>query len=683
MAITNIARTGRAATQGEAESEGTVAVTKHNIYLCQVNNRYGDNVFLPHSVGMLQAYCLTIKEIAAHFEFKGFVYLREDPARVAARLENPKIIGISCYIWNWEYSKLLAQSIKARHPDCIIILGGPQVPLRSEGFFVEHPYADILVHYEGELPFADILLEFLSPQPDYTKIPGLSVKTDGLKTYKTAPRERNLDLSRLPSPYLTGTFDDLLTQSYSFHASQETHRGCPYTCTFCDWGSAVLSKVRAFDDRRLEEELKWFGRHKIDLLYNCDANYGLLPRDYALTVKLAEAKAKYGYPRKFRAAYAKNSSKKIFEIAKVLHQADMSKGVTLSFQSLDDRTLEFIKRQNIKIDDFAELMRMYRNEGIPTYTEVILGLPGETYQSFVEGINRLIATGQHDSLNIYTCIVLPNAEMGDPAYRELHKVQTVRVPVLLIHSTPAADPITEYNDVVVGTRTMPEEDWRRVYLFSWAIQCFHCLSLTQYLAVFLFTEFGLPYSTFYEKLLEFAEHHPDGPTGRQYLLVSDILASIMQESRGWDVVIPRFGDVVWPPEEGAFLNIIYEKSNFYGEMRDFGRGLADEFGLAMGENLLADLLTYQANMIIDPFSPKTFSVELGHNLHDYFLKAYLGEPATLARVETTLDVQADAEYEGDLETYARNVIWYGRKGGRFRHSNVTARTTSGELGLTA
>lgn len=644
-------------------------MTKRNVYLCQVNNQYGDNVFLPNSVGMLQAYCLSIEVLARHFDFKGLLYLREDPDRVVARLEDPHIVGISSYVWNWEYNKVLARTIKAKHPGCLIVLGGPQVPVRSENFFVEHPYADILVHYEGEIAFSEILLECLSPSPDYTRIQGLSVKVDGLRTFNTAIRERNLDLSKLPSPYLTGVFDELMKEPYSFQASQETHRGCPYACTFCDWGSAILSKVRAFDDRRLEEEFEWLGRNKIDLLYNCDANYGLLPRDWALTVKLAQTKAKHGFPRKFRAAYAKNSNMKIFEIAKVLNEAQMCKGVTLSFQSMDNHTLDVIKRSNIKITDFAKLMELYRNEGIPTYTEIILGLPGESYRSFLEGIDRLIEAGQHDSLNIYNCMVLPNAEMGEPRYREQHGIKTVRAPVLLTHSTPSADPITEFNEIVVETATMPMDQWRQTYMLSWAVQCFHCLSLTQYLALFLFTEFRLRYSTFYETLLEFARQDPEGLTGQQYRCVADIVAGVMRGG-GWGLVIPKFGNIQWPPEEGTFLNIICEKERFYDEMREFMKKLLGEFSLELDERLLRDLLKYQAHMIIDPFSPKTFCIDLDHNLHEYFRKAYVGERLPVIELPTSLEVRADAEYRGDLETYAREVVWYGRKGGRFRHSNV-------------
>ena len=39
-------------------------MSKHHVYLAQVNNQYGDNVFLPYSVGMVQSYCQTIEAIA-------------------------------------------------------------------------------------------------------------------------------------------------------------------------------------------------------------------------------------------------------------------------------------------------------------------------------------------------------------------------------------------------------------------------------------------------------------------------------------------------------------------------------------------------------------------------------------------------------------------------------------------
>ena len=42
-----------------------------------------------------------------------------------------------------------------------------------------------------------------------------------------ASRARTQNLEVLPSPYVAGCFDYLMGEPYDFHASQETHRGCP------------------------------------------------------------------------------------------------------------------------------------------------------------------------------------------------------------------------------------------------------------------------------------------------------------------------------------------------------------------------------------------------------------------------------------------------------------------------
>ena len=48
-----------------------------------------------------------------------------------------------------------------------------------------------------------------------------------------------------------------------------------------------------------------------------------------------------------------------------------------------------------------------------TYTELILPLPGETYESWEEGIDKLLDSSQHSGLIVYNANVMPNAELGD------------------------------------------------------------------------------------------------------------------------------------------------------------------------------------------------------------------------------------------------------------------------------
>ncbi|OGN04597.1 MAG: hypothetical protein A3B99_04315 [Candidatus Yanofskybacteria bacterium RIFCSPHIGHO2_02_FULL_44_12b] len=642
---------------------------KRNIYMSQVNYRYGDNAFLPYSVAVLQAYAQAESEIRNSFTFKELIFLREDPDQVARRMESPSILALSCYMWNWEWQKLLAQAVKAYYPDCLVIMGGIHIPEKSDGFFREYPYVDLIIHGEGEVTFTAVLLAFLSGG-GFESMPGVSIRRPDNSTLKTSLPNRISDLSKLPSPYLTGVFDSIIDLPFLWNASQETNRGCPYPCTFCAWGPAYQQKVWQFSEDRIIEELEWFGRHRIEYIFNCDANWGIFERDLELTRKMAEIKARYqGYPKKFRMCTAKNSNDRVFDISRILDRAGMNKGATLSFQSMNDTVLEAVKRRNIKIKDFTSYMRQYREAKIATYTELIMGLPCETYTTFKEGIDKLINAGQHNGLNNYVCLMLPNDEMSDPDYVRKHRLGWVKMPILLAHSTPGSDPVQEYQDVVVSTNSMPVEDWERIFIFSWAVQSFHCLGLTQTMALFLRKQFGVQYSVFYEKLIDYFSSRPETLLGQQLVRVSDIVSGSIQGGR-LDMVMPKFGEIYWPLEEAAFLNCVTDKETFYRELAGFVDDLLGQSGRSVDRTLLSNLLSYQRALVVDPYSDGEFSVNLEYDLHDYFAKAYLDEEGKLALASNRLVVKPSVVFKGDLVSYAREIVWYGRKGGKFYHSDV-------------
>src|SRR6185369_9574486 len=81
-------------------------------------------------------------------------------------------------------------------------------------------------------------------------------------------------------------------------------------------------------------------------------------------------------------------------------------------QSVDKPTLEAIKRDNISLGTYMELQRRFTRDKVETYSDLILGLPGETYESFVKGVDTLIENGQHNRIQFNNLSILPNAEMG-------------------------------------------------------------------------------------------------------------------------------------------------------------------------------------------------------------------------------------------------------------------------------
>ena len=78
-------------------------------------------------------------------------------------------------------------------------------------------------------------------------VPGLSFRL-GDRVVRTAPRDRIADLNTIPSAVLLGIYDGFIPAGGGPGGlNLETNRGCPYGCTFCDWGSATLSRIRKFD----------------------------------------------------------------------------------------------------------------------------------------------------------------------------------------------------------------------------------------------------------------------------------------------------------------------------------------------------------------------------------------------------------------------------------------------------
>ena len=147
-----------------------MSTKKHSVLMAQANYHYGKNVFIPYSVGSLQAYAQTFPEICESFRFQRPLFLRTNPDKIIENRKEPAVACLSSYLWNCEYNKELAKKLRAAYPNCLIIMGGTQVPNASQNFFAEHPYVDLQRNLQSE-----------TYQPEYTAIYTKKIKYE---TYK-------------------------------------------------------------------------------------------------------------------------------------------------------------------------------------------------------------------------------------------------------------------------------------------------------------------------------------------------------------------------------------------------------------------------------------------------------------------------------------------------------------------
>lgn len=479
---------------------------KFNIYLSQVNYSTGSGKFkgywLPYSVGTIWSYVQQFDWVNKTFNLSELLFRRETPDELLNRIDPPNIFCFSSYVWNYEYNKKIAQSIKENFPDCLIVFGGPQVTKFPEenNFFEEHPYIDTVSLGEGERNFLKILEDYKNGEVQ--------------KIYKFD----RLDELTFPSPYTLGLFDDIIKSNpeLQWNTVLETNRGCPFKCTFCDWGSLTYSKLKKFMIDRVYSDLEWMGKNKIGYVSLADANFGCFKdRDMLITEKLIDVQNQYGYPETVDATWYKNLNPSVINMVKKFIENGFNRGFSLSLQSMNEETLKSIERSNMKLNKFHEILDLCNEQQIPSYTELILGLPHETIDTWKVGICDLIEAGQHNSIESWLTQMLENAQLNQQ--REEHGFDTV---FLENYYTSNEDFVGEVAEIVRGTKYMPFDDLVDSWMFSWLITNLHIYGWTQIYSIYLRRKKDISYYDFYTKLLEDILND-DGVVGNEFLKTKD------------------------------------------------------------------------------------------------------------------------------------------------------------------
>lgn len=633
---------------------------KKKLYFFQVNYSYGNSAHLPYTAGQLAAYAFEDKDVAENFVLEEIFFIRDSVEKIMSGIHDPAVAAFSTYLWNSNFNKEIARRIKEKYPDCVVIFGGHHVSPGGE-ILNESPQIDYLLHGEGEIIFRRLLRSLIGLEKA-EEIPGISMRTaDGILTNP----EMISDTCDYPSPYIKGYFDKILDENPDklFMALIETSRGCPNSCAYCDW-SNMKSKIRKFPLERVYAEIEWLAEKKVYGLGSADSNFGMFARDEEITDKIVEAHLKTGYPAKFQTSYAKNSNRRVFDIGLKLEKNNLSKGITLSFQSMNEETLKNIGRENISPELFSELMGYYNNAGIATYTELILGLPGETYESLVDSIDKLLMLGQHNSIYVHNCEWLPCSTMGKKEYTERFKIKTSHIPLNQPHrSATEEEEIPEQSQIVTSTYSMTPDDWKKMNVFAATVQACHHLGLLQFFAIYLYLEDKCSYKDFYNGFIDYFSARPESVAGRALDKINGYLDLVLEEKGTLSCSDDRFGDVLWTFEEFMFLYITYESEKFYAEAEEF------LFGFGIDKDILNNLMLFQRNLARRPFDGRT-EFDVSYNFPEYFREALDRRRIPLVREDITVTV--DAKPFSSWEEFARVVAWYGRKDGNCTNLKLTS-----------
>lgn len=461
----------------------------------QTGPKHLNAYYLPYSVGTVWTYANTSKFVQENYQVNQIIWRRDPIDQLAPQLAKDDIVLISCYVWNKNYNFSLAQAIKEINSKTTVIIGGPEPAIQDENFFYNNPAIDIVIKLEGEL----ILKNLLENWENKASVAGLLLNKHG-QSIDTGLSPRVENLEDLPSPYLTGFFDSIIQDNpdVEWNATLETNRGCPYQCTFCDWGSLTYQKVKKFNLERTFAEIDW-------IVKNCgfvaltDANFGVfIERDSAIMDYFIESQQKNNNFLLYSINWAKNMKPGVMKIVQRLLDGGPGYGVTLSVQTLTDEVLTNIKRKNMHAENIAEIFSMAEKQGIDAYTDFIYGLPGETLHSWKENFFNMFRQGIHTFFEISVSQLLENAEMTLKQKQE-YDIETATI-YDFIGGPYNNDAWPESIEVTKSTNTLDNTDMIEGLVYSWFIMTFHIFGWTNLISRFLNKYNNIDYGDFYEDL---------------------------------------------------------------------------------------------------------------------------------------------------------------------------------------
>ena len=298
--------------------------------------------------------------------------------------QEPKVVGVGVYIWNAAESLAVVASLKRVRPDVLIVLGGPEVSYETAQQEIV-ALADYVVTGEADLAFGELCATLLAGRRPLQKVvaaqlPEFEIKPSKVRGLQSAGFEGDQRVVALP--YQLYTDADLAHRVVYVEAS----RGCPFKCEFCLSSLDVPVRNVPIDaflaemQRLLDRGLRQF--KFVDRTFNLNLNISRAILEFFLDrytpgLFLHFEMIPDRLPEALRAIIARFPAGALqFEV-----------GV----QTFNDDVAERISRRQDN-EKLADNLRFLREQtGVHVHADLIVGLPGESIESFGRGFDRLVA----------------------------------------------------------------------------------------------------------------------------------------------------------------------------------------------------------------------------------------------------------------------------------------------------
>ena len=381
----------------------------------------------------------------------------------------------------------------------------------------------MVVVKDGEIPFTRILDRVANGSRDFTQVPGLDLpdavdRVNGQNARGPSPDRSSGGASPRSTTVRIWTRPNTTSRwrqrhgPGTFNVTWETNRGCPYSCSFCDWGSSTMSRIRAFDIERVRAEAEWIGRMRPAFVFVADANFGILPRDMEIADSLDRIYRTTGYPKSLYYSPAKNHPDRTVEIALKFAGSGIAAFHTLAIQHTNPerarlrRSCKHLHRETAPDRPPPARARCSARRAADRR---IAG----RFAGSMEGV-PCRADGVGCPSGVHRVSLQPAAECagrrtGDAGEMAAALDRSRRRPPSERQAKGRGSDSVLTSRIVVATHTYSPEDWVEMRVYTAFVQALHNCSLTRLIALYLHFTHGVSYDRFYRLVIDDLCSRPD------------------------------------------------------------------------------------------------------------------------------------------------------------------------------
>lgn len=346
-----------------------------NVLLTTLNSKY---IHTNLAIRYLKAYSQDEHDITIH-EFT----IKDDINNIIDTIENynTEIIGFSIYIWNILKTIEVINELKQRHPNIIIIIGGPEVSYDINHWF-KTIKTNFIISGEGEYPFKKLLDYIIRKKGSLNKISGLSYKENN-KVY-TNENDYVIDLDTIPTPYQFKKDKPNLSTRIAY---VEASRGCPFHCSYCM--ASLENKVRYFNIDFIKKQLLYLMNNGVktfkflDRTFNTKTGYAKEIFDFIIQNHKEGTQFQFEvyadiFPEELIDYLNENAPRNLFRFE-------------IGIQSTNELTNKLINRKQNWEKLKNNIEKIQKGNKIDLHLDLIAGLPEEGYQSFIKTFNDVFS----------------------------------------------------------------------------------------------------------------------------------------------------------------------------------------------------------------------------------------------------------------------------------------------------